>query len=339
MTSMHILIIKLGAMGDVVRTSYAANALGDTHRSNLRVTWVTERNCFDLLRFNPFVHAITTAEELKQNVPSPVDWALSLDDERVAAELALLVNAKSLSGAYVENGRLTYTEDSSAWFDMGLISKHGKVEADRLKKANKRSHAEIFAGIFRVPGVKPGFFGSSTMEADWRFRRSGMQKVVGFNLFAGKRWPSKEMPQHEAMRLMRSVSEYLSRRYDRFKLVVFCDESNRERSKDYLIGPEVSVWNCSASSLEYASAIKACDYLFSTDSLGLHFAIAQRVPNLSYYAPTSALEIDTFDTGKKVVAESADYCSYRPAADNSTLTADRIFQQWLSHVSELEEWR
>jgi heptosyltransferase-2 len=336
---MQIMIIKLGAMGDVVRTSYAVNSLVEIHGPSLRITWVTNSNCFDLLRFNPFVHTVVTLDQALREMPTTVDRLYSLDDEWDAADFATRVGAGSLTGAYIENGKVLYSDDSAPWFDMGLISKYGKVEADRLKRANKRSHADIFAKMFQVSKVRPAFFGCSTIEADWRSRGAGVERVVGFNLFSGNRWPSKEMPRDQSLKLLKEVSRYLSKRYDRYRLVVFCDKSNHDRAVEYVIGPEVDVWDCSASALDFASGIKACDYVFSTDSLGLHFAIAQKVPNLSYYAPTSAQEIDTFDVGRKLMSQTADYCSYQPCADNSTLTAERVMHLWLAHIAELDHWR
>lgn len=336
---MHILIVKLGAMGDVVRTSYLVNALSESHRGDLRITWVTDESCLDLLRFNPFIHSITTIQRLTTKSLSAVDWVLSLDDEREVVELASALDATSLTGAYIHKDRITYTPDSADWFDMGLISRFGRDHADRLKKANRRTHGEIFSTLFRVPAPKPAFFGNPIIEAQWRERRQEAYKVVGFNLFAGRRWPSKELPPHEGNHLIAAVLTYLRRRGTTYKLVVFCDQSNLVRAQSLASGLECDIWDCSRSALDYAAAIKACDYIFSTDSLGLHLAIAQKVPNLSFYAPTSAQEIDTFGTGIKVISEKPDYCSYRPDADNSDLTARNILDKWYSHVSGQPEWQ
>ncbi len=90
------------------------------------------------------------------------------------------------------------------------------------------------------------------------------------------------------------------------------------------------------SILIFASVIKACDYIITSDSLALHLAIAQKIPNLSFYAPTSAAEIDTFGTGVKVISTSEDYCSYKPDADNSTITNDRILKALKKHLTSLK---
>jgi heptosyltransferase-2 len=66
--------------------------------------------------------------------------------------------------------------------------------------------------------------------------------------------------------------------------------------------------------------------LISSDSLALHLGIAQRVPFVAFFAPTSAAEIDDFGLGVKITSTSTDYCSYKKDADNSSLTADRLLE-------------
>ena len=43
-----------------------------------------------------------------------------------------------------------------------------------------------------------------------------------------------------------------------------------------------------------------------------------------FFAPTSAAEIELYGRGEKVVSTSADYCSYKADADNSSITAERL---------------
>lgn len=84
-----------------------------------------------------------------------------------------------------------------------------------------------------------------------------------------------------------------------------------------------------ASVLDFAAHVKALAFLITSESLALHLAISQSVPSLSFYAPTSAAEIGTFGRGIKVCSTTHDYCSYRPDADNSTITAERLWEAFL----------
>ena len=93
---------------------------------------------------------------------------------------------------------------------------------------------------------------------------------------------------------------------------------------------------CSDNLLEFAARIGCLDYLITSDSLALHLAISHQVKNLSFYAPTSASEVGTFNTGVKLVSLSSDYCSYSGACDNKTITSERIFDLFLTHVENYE---
>ena len=48
------------------------------------------------------------------------------------------------------------------------------------------------------------------------------------------------------------------------------------------------------------------------------------VPLVSFFAPTSAAEIELYDLGEKVVSTASDACSYRPDADNRSITPERL---------------
>jgi heptosyltransferase-2 len=56
---------------------------------------------------------------------------------------------------------------------------------------------------------------------------------------------------------------------------------------------------------------------------------------LGFFAPTSSAEIGVFNTGVKVESLSNDYCSYRPDADNSTITAKRILDAFNKHIASI----
>ena len=332
MSGKDLVVIKLGALGDVVRTSYLVSTYARANGFE-RIIWITKPNAFDLLKGVPNVTAV--GSENVSNMTASV--VLSLDDEFDAVSLLNKISYNKLIGAYLDEfGIIRYTTNSAAWFDMGLVSQYGKTKADELKRSNVRSHAEIFSQILEISEITPFFVGNEDLEILWKSRKSQFDFVVGFNIFAGSRWPSKELPGNELSKLIIEVEAYLGKFFINPCVIVFADESNESRalevSKNH---PNIIIWKTGKHILEFAAAVKACNYVISTDSLGLHLAIAQKVPNLSYYAPTSAIEIDTFGSGVKVLSTTPDYCSYSPVADNSTLTSERIFEEWIGHIQKL----
>jgi ADP-heptose:LPS heptosyltransferase len=89
----NVLIIKFGAMGDVLRTTPILREIG---RDN-EITWVTDEDSADILRYNNLIHQLivfdydTTYSELKRK---HFDKILCLDQDERATALALTLHTK-----------------------------------------------------------------------------------------------------------------------------------------------------------------------------------------------------------------------------------------------------
>ncbi len=140
---MNILIVKLGATGDVVRTTPLLRRLsGD-------ITWVTAKNNLVLLEALGGQLRCVSWEDRFRTLDSEYDLLINLEDEIEVAAFVKSVRHKQIVGAYLNGaGRLKYTDDSRRWFDMSLISVYGRQRADELKLLNRSSYQElIFEGL------------------------------------------------------------------------------------------------------------------------------------------------------------------------------------------------
>jgi heptosyltransferase-2 len=329
---MECVIIKTGALGDIVRTSFIANSLNLKYKYN--ISWIVSKCGIDLLKFNPNINKVIDVGS--DMLPLSADLVISLDDDFEYAKIASEINSKKIIGAFVKDGKILYTDDASYWFDMGLISKYGKEKADILKKENRLSHCQIFEKIFDIQNTVPIFYSDKKKDEYWARIKNEEEMIIGFNLFSGDRWPSKELSISTYIDLIRKINEFLNNLEYNFRLVVFTDRSSVykvDKIKSEL--NFITIFNTSVSILDFSAAIKICDYIISTDSLGLHLAIAQQIPNLSFYSPTSACEIETFGSGVKVISTSEDYCSYKSHTDNRSLTANKIFSAWKKHFEKV----
>ena len=140
---MNVLIIKLGATGDVVRTTPLMR------RFNGNITWVTAATNTVLLEnlqdnVRPF-----SWEERERALDRHYDLAINLEDTLDVAQYLKTVKCGEIFGAYADSDNsLRYTEDARRWFDLSLISSYGRKEADRLKFLNRQSYQEmIFNGL------------------------------------------------------------------------------------------------------------------------------------------------------------------------------------------------
>lgn len=318
----NILIVKKGALGDVVRTSYFAGALRRKYGTNLCLSWLTSAEAQPLLKYNPNINLLTdNVHDLRDQM---FDRIFSLDDERNILQEVGTLRTTKLSGAYLDpSGQATYSADSAEWFDMGLLSRLGKDKADQLKRANKRSHSEIFSNIFDVSNVSPEFFDKNQHKVSASRDRSTEGRLIGINPFAGGRWRSKQLRKDELQRLIqRLLNEALCEQIHMFGSG--SDYESNCRLANHFADARIISIHTDSSVLDLAVAVSSVDLMITSDSLALHLAVAQRVPIVAFFAPTSASEIDLFGRGIKVTSTSPDYCSYRSDADNSSITANRL---------------
>lgn len=324
---MHFLVVKKGALGDVVRTSYFAKALKDKYGTDLRLSWITAPASADLLRLNPHIDDLWF--EFSQAQSFRFDRIFSLDDEMDTLEGVAGLQAAAVTGAVLNAGRPDYTEDAAEWFDMGLHSRFGKQRADELKKLNQRSHAQIFSRIFAVDHVKPDFYVDESCRAWAQTHLPRAQCRVGINPYSGGRWPSKELRPEHLERLITRLLEGDSP-FGAGAAVVLIGAGADFGKNEAMIAKRKSAQLsaiCTDESVQHlAAAVGGLNYLISSDSLALHLGIAQGVPFTAFFSPTSAAEIDDWGIGTKVISTAHDYCNYRKDADNTTITADRIVE-------------
>jgi heptosyltransferase II len=338
----NILIVKKGALGDVVRTSYFSKPLktkNDSKGELIRLYWFTSNESQPLLRFNPYIDNIATNSNQLAGVE--FDTIYSLDDEEEVLRDVSKLNAKKIVGAQIDTNRIvTYCEQSSCWFDMGLLSRLGKEQADTLKKKNKKAHSEIFQELFNVDGLDCNFYNSEFVVKNVAKQISILASnrvPIGLNAFAGKRWASKALSDGEVIKLLKKLTE-LEINNQRVHLFLFGSGADLKKNRDFIdklqFCENITALDTDSNILDLAAAIGSTKLLITTDSLCLHLATAQKIPTVAFFAPTSAAEIENFSFIRKIISEGEDYCSYKPDADNSTITSDRILKEMKKLLNE-----
>jgi len=129
---MSVLIIKLGATGDVVRTTPLLRRLDGP------ISWITAENNLALLEGIDREVRCISWENRRRVADTVYDLVINMEDDRETSRFLKELEFKQLFGAYLnEDDQLTYTSDSRDWFDLSLISTFGREEADRLKLLNR----------------------------------------------------------------------------------------------------------------------------------------------------------------------------------------------------------
>src|SRR5207244_13453458 len=121
---MNVLIIKLGATGDVVRTTPLLRRL------NGSVTWITSAKNGVLLDGLSDNLRHFSWEARARALDIPYDLAITWEDTLEVAMLLKRVQPAEIFGAYSDSAQhLRYTGNSKCWFDLSLISSLGRTAA------------------------------------------------------------------------------------------------------------------------------------------------------------------------------------------------------------------
>lgn len=337
-----ILVIKTGALGDVLRTTSILPGLQQRF-PDLELTWLTAPAAVPLVERHRLVKRVVTCDPKDAGSVAAVvdmlpgihwDWVLSLDDEEPLCALASGLDAERVSGATMDGqGRRVYTDDVEAWFGMGLLSRDGKEAADARKRANERTHPAIYAGMLGIEEGRPELpLARSTIEAARDFGRDHglfeQELVIGLNTGAGGRWTSKGLPTERAISYAGALATTLGRSVH---FLVLGGPPERGRNDEIIAG--INGLGTKGSAVDagtdndiptFAGRVGLCDLMLTSDSLALHIGLAVDIPVVAFFAPTSAAEIELYGLGEKVISTSDDYCSYARDADNSTITVERL---------------
>jgi heptosyltransferase-2 len=289
-----VLIIKLGATGDVVRTTPLLRRLGGA------VNWITaEKNLALLEGIDREVRCVSW-ENRRRVADVTYDLVINLEDDRETSAFLKELKFKQLFGAHLTtDGKLAYTSNSQGWFDLSLISVHGRDEADRLKLLNRRTYQDlIFAGL----GLE--FKGETYYLPP--SRATGLQGDVAISSTAGPVWPMKKW--------------------------AYYDELKKELQA---IGFKVNILQNRASLLEHLADVQGHRCLVSGDSLPMHLALGSGVRCVSIFTCTSPWEIYGYGLQEKIVSPFLEKFFYARDYDARATTAIILSEVFSAVMNQL----
>ena len=316
---MRVALIKIGALGDVLRTTALLPALRRLDRE-LELTWISSRDALPMLQHNQLVTRAVdyrTSQELEWR-PIRYDWVISLDEEADVCRLASRLQSAKLSGAYEDSGgAIRYTPDVDEWFGMGRLRRAengGLARANQLKRANLHDYGEILYRALRLPlpVARPTLVvpeDERAWAAEW-LRSRGMRgrTLVSLNTGAGGRWRFKSWGVESTAKLAKQLAESFDA-----SVLVLGGIAEQERNAEIVACADsaaVVAAPSDTSILSFAALIGHTTVLVSSDSLAMHVGIALERPVVAFFGPTSQTEINLFGRGEKVVTPLECRCCY-----------------------------
>jgi ADP-heptose:LPS heptosyltransferase len=310
-----ILVIKFGAMGDVLRTTSILQSLKEKYRKS-NIYWVTKKNALPLLKNNSYIKKLFFYNKNTFNLlnKSTFDLIINLDEDFEACSLATKLKKRKIYGFYIDkNVKVTPTPASREWFNMGALG--NKPKNNVLKKKNKKTHQQIMHEIIQLPYKQSPVLinlTSKQLRLGEEFKRrhniSNEDVIVGLNTGAGDRWP-KQLSINKTAKLAENI-------YDKYKakIILFGGPNEIERNNTIISLAKVPVIHtgCGNNLFEFPALINICHLFITSDSLGMHMALGLKRKTIAFFGPTSAAEIEMYDLGKKIIPNSNCYCCYKP---------------------------
>ncbi len=297
-----ILIIKLDALGDVLRTTSILHALAGKY-PGAHITWLTKKNARDIFTNNPLVNDVWTYEEpatlLRLGVEA-FDVVINLDPSPVSATLATATRGKNKIGFGLdEKGKVyPFNREAETWFEMGAF--------DHLKKANVLTYQEHIHRICSLPYTQGEIIinltpGELTFR-DQFIRQHGLQRfdfIVGINSGASERWQYKKWRDEGFAELILKVQQEYN------CAVLLYGGPGEAEVNGYLSQFGLNTFDTGSTNTlrEFFALIDICHVLITGDTLALHVGTALRKEVICLFGPTSYHEIEDYGRIRKVKSD------------------------------------
>lgn len=304
---MRILIIKLGAAGDVVRTTAILPGLKEKY-PKAKIEWLTDRPMVELLDGNPYLKGVFFMGDKSGFAKNHYDLVINFDEDFGVCLLASQLKTKRLIGTYVDDGEIRYTPEATVRFDMSRLSRHLPEEANRLKFANRKTYQELCYDMLglKYRGQRPYFhLTAKDKKFAAEFAKSkGIkrgQQVIGINTGAGGKWHHKKLGLAETVNLVENIASS----HPKSKLILFNGLEYYDRHFTILEKtagiPNLVDGGCENTFGQLGAKINLCHTLITSDSLALHIGTALKKKMVAFFGPTSPWEVDLYDNGTKIL--------------------------------------
>lgn len=299
----NILIIKLGAIGDVIRTTPILRKIKSDY-PNACISWLTyfpeilSKNWVD----RSLAVNIENTELIKQ---IEFDWLIVLDKDPIAISLANQIKAKKKSGFTSDKfGRavpISSKAEEHKWLT-GIF--------DDLSKANTKHYVQEMFEILGYNFAGEEYILDITENNNWDLNHS--KKVIGLNTGCGGRWTSRLWPNEYWMELAKTLLK------DGYEVVLLGGE--QEHAKNIILAKE-----CGAKYLghfplkKFISLVNECDVVVSAVTMAMHIAMGLKKKLIVFNSIFNKNEFYLYGRGEIVEPNPNCDCYYTPNCPHDSM--------------------
>ncbi|UII31854.1 glycosyltransferase family 9 protein [Fulvivirga ulvae] len=295
--SKKILIIKLGAIGDVIRTTPLLRKYKDLY-PGCHITWISDYT--EVLPKSWIDHIIPmTSRKMMEVSHTQYDIAINLDKEPEACILLKQVAAHEKYGYTWEDGIVPATPAAEAKLLTGLF--------DELSKQNKASYIHEIFSICHLEYSDERYI----LDIDQKYLGQWKEKlgkettlpIIGLNTGAGQRWPTRQWPLEYWEFLIEALQ---GKGY-------FCVllGGKDEHENNIKLNEKTGAWYPGHFSVQqFIALIAKCDLIVSQVTMAMHLCLALNRKLVLMNNIFNPYEFDLFDLGEIIQPEKECDCYF-----------------------------
>ena len=330
-----ILIIKCRAQGDVLRTTALLHGLKRKYPES-HISWLVDEESFELLDNNPIIDKVLPyrMENLVPLAVEEFDVLISLDKESLSTSVATLVKCPHKFGFGMNSlgSLIPFNTEAEYAYQLG-------IDDDLKFKQNTMTYQEIVAKTAEIEYKRDPYVFQFSDHHKKRardfFKKHKISEdtlAIGLNTGAGVKFETKQWPAENYLKLVDNLVENIESN-------IFLLGGKRETELNRFIekNSKHKVYNTGNdnSLLEFAGFLSRMDIVVSSDTLGMHLAIAQDKKVVALFGSTCPQEIDLYDRGVKLYAGVDCSPCYKQTCDDMKCMEEIIPEQVFEEIKKL----
>jgi len=336
----RILIVKLAAAGDVLRTTAVLEPLRKAN-PGAHITWLTAPPAVPLLRSNDAIDRVLKLDAGTVTVlaTESFDLVCGLDLDAPSTSVTEYARAPEKRGyGRTERGAVRpFDEAGETWLQMSLW--------DDLKRANKRTYQQHILDILHLEGP-PGRIcvplePQAVERAERKIRQrniEGNKPIVGLNVGAGVRWKKKAWTLDGYTALAERIHKSLNA-----TVFLLYGPEDASRAAAVRAGVSIPIVDTGGTNTlpEFAAIVNMCSVVVTGDTLALHVAVGLGKRVVVLVGPTSAAELDLYNQGVILQGDVDCLGCYLPDCEKQpdcmeTIGAEQVLQAVRGQLAQVE---
>lgn len=326
----NILIVHLGALGSVVRSSALLRKV-KKQEPNSYVIWLTSEAVLPILQGHPAIDSLLSLNFI--NIVKLQNYIFDdiyvIDKSLEATGVVAQLNAKRIHGykANPLNGAiLPMGAEALEIWEIG-ISNHKKFFENKkteLQLVFESLGFEYQQEPYWLHLTEEELERAKARKSSWKLKNN-KKIIVGINTGCSPTIPYKKLSVEKHVELIRAIEENFERSEVQVVLLGGAEDTERnEKLRLLSLTKNVIVSESTKGLRDGILSVQACDIVISGDSLGMHLAIALSKYTIAWFGPTCDHEIDLFQKGSKIKTYLSCSPCWKRSCDHERMCFDHV---------------